>query len=112
MNSHYITPTLKEIELGKRIVYDFLNREYKAKEEEVANLLSRHRHNPWKPISTAPKDRRIRLYSCGREWSECEWQEGGVISEEGFWHMVESEGWFTELKNPTHWQELSAPPEE
>src|SRR5690606_24325490 len=47
------------------------------------------------PMETAPKDgTKIALLTAGNEWvAPCEWQEGGVISEEGFWlHWNFTEG--------------------
>lgn len=66
----------------------------------------------WQPIETAPKDgSRFIAWTGYMTVSPVEWQEGGVISEEGFllWWQDPAGGCLAEVR-PTHWMPLPAPP--
>ena len=66
----------------------------------------------WQPIETAPKDgSKIILYRDSDVFALCSWG-GEEISENGafwIWWVPEPE-WIAEIKNPTHWIPLPAPP--
>ena len=69
----------------------------------------------WFPIESAPKDgtKVVLLTPTGDMLSPCEFVEETAISETGAWLWWQvGPGWFTEVKNPTHYMILPKIPEE
>ena len=70
----------------------------------------------WQSIETAPKGGSEILLAYQTEdyfrvFAPCMWSPAGEISESGFWLWWQAEPeWLTEVKNPTHWMPLPAPP--
>ncbi len=70
----------------------------------------------WEPIETAPKDRQILLFCPGEKGAQQHvggWAQQLVTGKEA-WRFAaywkDGEGLVCLLCNPTHWQELPAPP--
>lgn len=79
--------------------------------------MSNKREMVWKPIHTAPKDRRILLYRpTARDWAKV---AIGAYNDQRhrknpnpYWEMETSEGGVFDAREwwPTHWMDLPEPP--
>lgn len=90
------------------------NKNLKRENDYVRGLLSVYDHlvdeckelNPWMPIETAPKDRKLMLL-----WPELGMMEGEWVVDVFWCDMWELTGSNMGCQ-PTHWQELPEPPKE
>ena len=68
--------------------------------------------NAWRPIATAPKDRRILVYEEGLvhvvEWFDREWRGDGKWFT-GYW-CADDGNWYVDY--PTHWMECPEAPKD
>lgn len=63
--------------------------------------------NPWKPIATAPTDRRIDIWTGHVRMSGCYWD--GICNE---WRTTENSGHLVTFKKATHWMPMPDNPNE
>jgi hypothetical protein len=60
----------------------------------------------WRPIETAPKDRKIDIWTGDRRITGCYWDD---ICKE--WRTSENSGHLITFRNATHWMLIPPPPE-
>jgi hypothetical protein len=64
----------------------------------------------WQPIETAPKDKRVLVWT-GQEIYAAQWAKNVFTSDEA-WLIVRWEGYDILSRNATHWMPLPDPPED